>query len=92
MIKEKKRLYNAFFTGRDPAAFKAFKVYRNNFKKPQRQSQRNYYFTMFEGVTNAEMWNRINAVISARQPENNIDELTICDNVYKGAALANKFN
>lgn len=93
MIKEKNRLYQEFLIKRDPDKFKAFKVYRNKLTKLQKQAKRDYHFKMFDGVTDSkQLWNKLNAIISTKQVTNDMSELVINNEIYRGAVLANKFN
>lgn len=92
MMKEKDRLYHAFLVNRNPDALRMFKKCRNLIIKLQRQAKRNYYYTMFEGVTDVkQMWNKLHSIISPGRVRNSL-ELVVDNEVIKGKELADNFN
>lgn len=76
-----------------PSLTECFKTYRNSLTKILRQAKNAYYFSMFQGITDVKyMWKKLNSFLFFRKPTSNICEMTIGQSVYKGTALANKFN
>lgn len=93
MIRTKNRLYQVFLKNRDLNALKAFRAYRNSLSKTLRQAKRDYYHTIFNGIVDVkQMWKKLNTIISSSNRTPGVDEITIDNHIFKGTALANKFN